>query len=142
MKTLGIDFGERRIGLALSDAEGRIALAHGAIERRSDRQAIEEIAALVEAEAVGALVVGEPRRPSDGAATAAALRARTFGERLARRTGLPVAFVDETLSSVEAEERLREAGVPVSRRAARRDALAAEIVLQEALDRARGREPR
>lgn len=135
MRTLGIDFGERRIGLALSDAEGRFALPSRVLERTSDAAAIAEISALVAAEAVAALVVGEPRRPADGQATAAGRRAHRFGEKLATATGLPVEWIDESLTSREAEARLRAAGVRPARRAARRDALAAQILLQEALDR-------
>lgn len=135
MRTLGIDFGERRIGLAISDPEGRFALPWRTLERASDAAALAELAALVDAEQIVALVVGEPLRPADGRLTDAARRVRGFGEKLARRTGLPVEWIDETLTSREADERLREAGVPRAQWAARRDALAAQIVLQEALDR-------
>lgn len=135
MRTLGIDFGEKRIGLALSDPEGRFALPWKTIARSSDRQAIAELAELAAAEQVEALAIGEPRRPADGAATSAAQRVRAFGERLAVATGLPVEWVDETLTSAEADARLAEAGVPRARRAGRRDAVAAQIVLEEALAR-------
>jgi putative Holliday junction resolvase len=135
MRTLGIDFGERRIGLAISDPDGRLALPWRTLERSSDARAIAEIAALVEAERIEAIALGEPRRPADGAATAAARRVRGFGEKLARATGRPLEWIDETLTSREADERLREAGVPRAQWAARRDAVAAQIVLQEALDR-------
>jgi len=135
MRTLGIDFGERRIGLAISDPEGRFALPWRTLERASDAAAVAAIAAIVEAEQVAAIVVGEPLRPADGAPTAAARRARSFGEKLARATGRPVEWIDESLTSAEADERLSAAGVPRAGRAARRDAVAAQIVLQEALDR-------
>jgi len=135
MRTLGIDFGERRIGLAISDPDGRLALPWRTLERQSDARAVAEIAALVAAEQVESIVVGEPRRPADGAATAAARRVRRFGEKLARATGRPVEWIDETLTSREAEQRLREAGVPRAQWAARRDAVAAQVVLEEALDR-------
>ena len=135
MRTLGIDFGERHIGLALSDPEGRFALPSRVLERRSDAEAIAEIAALVVAEGVAALVVGEPRRPADGAPTATGRRARRFGERLAAATGLPVEWIDESLTSHEAAARLRESGARRARRQTRSDALAAQILLQEALDR-------
>jgi putative Holliday junction resolvase len=144
MRALGIDFGEKRIGLALSDPEGRLALPRGALARRSDRQALAELLALVRAEGVEALAIGEPRRPADGAAGDAARRVRAFGEQLARASGLPVVWVDETLTSAAADARLAEAGVPRARRAGRRDAIAAQIVLEEALPAiaalARGRE--
>jgi putative Holliday junction resolvase len=135
MKTLGIDFGERRIGLALSDPEGRLALPLRTLERTDDRRVIELIEAVVREEEVALLVVGEPRRPSDGGQTAASRRVRSFGEKLARATGLPVEWIDESHTSQEAESRLREAGVSAAQRARRIDAVAAQIVLQEALDR-------
>ena len=140
MRTLGIDFGERRIGLALSDPAGRFALPYRTLERANDRAAIAEIAEIARSEEVAALVLGEPRRPADGAATAATARVRAFGARLASATGLPVEWVDESLTSRAAEERLRAAGVRPARRDALRDEIAAQIVLQEALDRRRRRE--
>lgn len=135
MRALGIDFGERRIGLALSDPEGRFALPHGMVERSSDRDAVAEIARLVAAEGIELLVLGEPRRPSDGRAGDAAARVRGFAAKLARATGLAVEWVDETLTSREAAERLRAAGAPRRARRERLDAVAAQILLQEALDR-------
>lgn len=135
MRTLGIDFGEKRIGLALSDPEGRLAVPWKTLARSSDRQALAELASITAAEGVEALVIGEPRRPSDGAATEAARRVRAFGEKLAAATGLSVEWIDESLTSAEADARLAEAGVPRARRAERRDAIAAQIVLEEALAR-------
>lgn len=138
MRTLGIDFGEKRIGLALSDPEGRFALPYRTIARTSDREALALLAAIVRDEEVEALAIGEPRRPADGAPTAGSRRARAFGERLAAVTSLPVAWVDESLTSAEAEARLVAAGVPRARRAERRDQVAAQIVLEEALARRQG----
>jgi putative Holliday junction resolvase len=137
MRTLGIDFGEKRIGLALSDRDGRFALPYRTIARASDDQAIARLQTIVREEEVEALVVGEPRRAADGAPTARSRRVRAFGERLAAATALPVSWVDETLTSSEADARLAEAGVPRSRRAGRRDQIAAQIVLEEALARRR-----
>ena len=83
-------------------------------------------------------MVGEPLR-SDGSAGPPAVRARRFAARLAAASGLPVETIDETLTSREADHRLREAGVSPARRRERRDALAAQLLLQEALDRRRSR---
>ena len=138
MRTLGIDFGEKRIGLALSDRDGRFALPYRTILRKSDSEAIALLETIVREEEVEALAFGEPRRPADGAPTAGSRRARAFGERLAAATALPIAWVDESLTSSEAEARLAEAGVPHARRAERRDQIAAQIVLEEALARRRG----
>ncbi len=133
MRTLGIDFGERRIGLALSDPAGRFALPLKTLARTSDRAAIAALVEIVREHEVEAVAIGEPL--AAGVATAAARRVRSFAGRLARATALPIVWIDETLTSAEAESRLREAGVPAARRAERRDQLAAQTILQEALDR-------
>lgn len=136
MRWLGIDFGERRIGVAISDPEGRLAVPLTTLERTSDRAAVGELVALARREGVGALAVGEPRN-LDGSRGPAAERARGFAAKLARATGLPLELVDEALTSVEAAERLAAAGIDARRRAGKLDAVAAQIVLQEALDRVR-----
>lgn len=137
MRALGIDFGERRIGLAISDPAGRFALPLATVERRSDRVAVAQIAEIASREGVERLVVGEPVS-LDGSRGDAASRARRFGAKLASRTGLPLTFVDEALTTVEATARLRAAGVDPRREPERIDALAAQILLQEALDRPEG----
>lgn len=129
MRALGIDFGEKRIGLAVSDPEGRWALPLATLGRRTDRRAAYQIAELARREEIGLLVLGEPRG-LDGEPGPAAERVRRFGARLARATGLPLYWVDETLTTVEAGQRLRP-GADVT---AHRDAVAAQIILQEALD--------
>jgi putative Holliday junction resolvase len=127
---LGIDFGERRIGLAISDPKGRWAMPLATLERTTDRRAAYEIAALVRREEVRALVLGEPRHPSSGQPQEAVERIRRFGARLGRITGLPVAFQDETLTTAEAGARLEAAGLDTE---AHLDAHAAQVILQEAL---------
>jgi putative Holliday junction resolvase len=143
-RLLGIDYGTKRIGIALSDPEGRLAVPWGAVRHRDDRSAVRQIAALAEREGVSGFVVGEPRR-LDGTRGEMAERVGRFVERLARTTGLPVETIDESLTSVEAERRLRDSGVDPASAPERIDALAAQILLQEALDRRAGRrgaEPR
>lgn len=132
MRALGIDFGERRIGLAISDPEGRWALPLETFERRSDRQAAHRIADVVRREGVERLVLGEPRQ-FDGTPGESAERVRRFGARLAKITGLEVEAVGEALTTVEATARLEAVpGKTVSQGAI--DAVAAQILLQEALD--------
>lgn len=133
-RALGVDFGERRIGLALSDPEGRMAVPLTTVERHTDRRAAAEIADLARRHGATVLVVGEPRR-LDGRAGDAAARARRFAAKLEARAGLPVVLVDEALTSVEAERRLAESGADAHERHRRVDAVAAQILLQEALDR-------
>lgn len=138
MRALGIDFGERRIGIAISDPEGSYALPRETLARSDDRSALAAIAAIAEREGIAWIVVGEPLR-ADGSAGPPALRARRFAARLHAASGLPVETIDETLTSREADSRLREAGLPPAQRRERRDALAAQLLLQEALDRRRER---
>ena len=104
------------------------------IERQTDRRAIYRIADLARAEGVELLVLGEPLG-LDGEAGSAVPRIRRFGDRLARVTGLPIRWVNEALTTVEATARLRDADLDRPGRPGRRDAVAAQILLQEALDR-------
>jgi putative Holliday junction resolvase len=134
MRSLGIDFGEKRIGLAVSDTAGRLAVPLTTLTRRNDRSALRQIAEIARREGVGRLVLGEPAG-LDGKRGPAAARVRRFGERLAEMTGLPLELVDESLTSVEAARRLREAGIGTRRQPERIDAVAAQILLQEVLDR-------
>jgi len=137
MRALGIDFGERRIGLALSDPDGRLALPLRVLERTSDAAAVAAIAELAREQEVELLVVGEPRRVAGGAESETLRRARSFGEKLGAATGLPLEWIDESFTSAAAAERLREAGLDARRARGRIDAVAAQILLQEALDRRR-----
>lgn len=139
-RALGIDFGEKRIGLAVSDPEGRWALPLTTLERQTDRRAAYAIASIARTEEVEVLVLGEPLG-ENGEVGEAALRIRRFGERLQRAARMPVVRVDERLTTVEASERLRQAGLEgrvhprdFSKQNAKRDTVAAQILLQEALD--------
>ena len=133
MRSLGIDFGERRIGLAISDDEGRLALPLGVLERDTDRRAVYKIADLAKRERVRLLVLGDPRG-LDGSAGEAVDRVHRFGRKLEKASGLAVRFVDEALTTVEAAARLAEAGRDTRADRSLRDAVAAQILLQQALD--------
>ena len=122
--------GEKRMGLAISDEEARVATPLATIERKSDAQVIGVIAEIIEAEGVGHLVLGEPRR-LDGSRGPAAERVASFAAKLGDGTGLEITLVDEALTTHEAAERLAER--PGSKRDLL-DAVAAQIILQEALD--------
>ena len=128
MRFLGIDFGERRIGLAVSDQQARIATPLEIVERVSDVQAIDEIIAVIEREKIGGLVMGEPLR-LDGSRGGAAERTASFARKLGRAADLEIRFVDEALTSHAAAER-------VGADSPQLDAVAAQIILQEALDAA------
>jgi putative Holliday junction resolvase len=134
MRSLGIDFGEKRIGLAISDPDGRLAVPLATLERRNDRSALRQIAEIVRREGVERLILGEPKG-LDGRGGENAERVRRFGARLAAMTGLPLERVDEALTSAEAASKLRQAGIGSRREPGRIDAVAAQILLQEVLDR-------
>ena len=134
---MGIDFGERRTGVALSDPTGTLASPFETIERRAGQRlplkALEEIA---RAQGVVALVVGVPIDLA-GEETEWTLRVRAAGEELARRLGLPVEFVDERFTSVQAQRAVRSSGLPKRERERkdRVDRAAAALILQGWLDR-------
>lgn len=138
LRLLAIDFGERRIGLAVWSAESGIALPLEVVVRRSDDQAIAEIAARATREQVDRLVVGEPRNV-DGSTGPAAERARRFATKLGRATGLPCDLTEETLTTVEATERLRAAGLSERALRTKVDAVAAQVLLEQYLAERRPR---
>lgn len=136
MRALGIDFGEKRIGLAISDPDGRVAVPLLTFERRDDPRAARRIAAIARDEAVAMLVMGEPRTLA-GQRGEAAERVARFGKRLTDATGLPLLWVEEALTSHEARDRLRRSGVDLAKHPERLDSAVAQMLLQEALDRRR-----
>jgi putative Holliday junction resolvase len=127
MPIAGIDFGRKRIGLAVSD--GQAAYPLGIIERRSLKSDLETIRARLADRGVSLIVVGLPLN-MDGSEGPSARAARAFAEHLGRATGLPVEMFDERLTSFEADERLHEASTPRTAKKAARDAVAAAIILE------------
>ena len=105
VRILAIDFGEKRIGLATSDATGTLATARKTLERKSDEAAAREILAFCAEEEVGLILLGIPRSP-EGVESPFAARIRSFAAKLAARTAIPVRFHEETLTSDEALRRL------------------------------------
>ena len=133
MRILGVDLGDRRIGLAVADTDARVAAPVGAIDRAGGADACEAVAEAARARGVDAVVVGLPLLMS-GAAGTQAREAREFAALLAERAGLPVHTWDERLSSVEAERLLREAGGRRKPKPGEQDAMAAALILQAYLD--------
>jgi putative holliday junction resolvase len=139
VRVLGIDYGARRIGLALSDASATLASPWRAVERPSSERAtldflVSEIESLVAAdEGLDAVVVGWPRR-LDGSPTHQTSIVETLAHALEARIHLPVVLQDERLSSHEAESRLARREPDWRKRKARLDAAAAAVILQDYLD--------
>ena len=131
---LGIDYGTKRIGLAVSDPDATIASPLRTIQSRGDAgQDAMAVAAVAREYEVDELVVGLPLN-MDGTEGEQAKICRTFGEALQRETGLPVSYCDERLSSFAADELLRPAELTRKKKKARRDRIAAQITLQSFLD--------
>jgi putative Holliday junction resolvase len=131
VRWLGIDFGERRVGVALGDPVSGLATPWGTLVRRSDQQLVVELARLAREQAVTGLVLGRPERP-DGTPSPTAPRVSSFASKLAAAVDLPLTWVPEALTTVAAAERLRDAGVDLRRHPERLDAVAAQILLEEA----------
>jgi putative Holliday junction resolvase len=130
VRVLAVDFGEKRIGLAVSDETGRVVVPVGAVSRASDAQAAADVARAAKEREVSHVVVGLPRN-LDGSEGAIARRARNFARRLGEASGLPVDLHGEALTSVAADAALDDAGVATRGRAGRRDAEAAAILLRD-----------
>lgn len=134
-RALGLDVGDRRIGVALSDPTGMLATPLAAIDRRAAQGGMETVARLARENEAATIVVGMPLS-LDGSAGPQAQAVRAFIVALQAVCSLPVHTVNEQYTSAEAERRLREVGVEPSREPGRVDALAAAIILQEWLDAA------
>ena len=137
MRWLAIDHGTKKVGLALSDELEILASPFEVWPQEGDRT-LDRLVRLCREEGVQALAVGLPRH-KDGAESATAPAARTFGETLAVRTGLPLCFADEHLTSAEADRLLRERGVKPEKRKALLDAAAAAVILGGLLETRRSR---
>ena len=131
---MGLDVGDVRIGVALSDETGTLASGLVTLEAVGPRKDAQALAALAREHGVGEVVVGLPLR-LDGSLGSQAEKVVAFAERLRRVLRLPVVMRDERLTSVAAGERLAEAGVKRRDRKARIDQAAAALILQEHLDR-------
>lgn len=135
---LAIDVGERRIGLALSDPDQRLAHPLATLERRAgQRFPMQRLRHHLDAAHPVGIVVGLPLTP-EGREDAAALEARDVGTLITAKTGLPVEYVDERFTSARAHGAIRELGGKTRGRKGEVDRLAATVLLQHYLDRVPG----
>jgi putative Holliday junction resolvase len=139
-RVLGIDFGTRRIGLAVSDPLGLTAQGLPTLTRRNKRQDLNFLRSLARRYEVSLIVLGNPinMNGSEGQQSA---KAREFARELEQRLSLQVCLWDERLTSIEAERMLRESGVEPARNVEAVDRLAAVILLQNYLDSYRSSHP-
>ena len=140
VRTLALDVGAVRIGVALSDETGTLASGLVTLRAVGPRKDAQAVAALVRGHGVGEVVVGLPLR-LDGTVGSRAEEVLAFVERLRRALRVPVVTRDERLTSVAAGERLADAGVRRRDRRARIDQAAAALILQEHLDSRRAGAP-
>jgi putative holliday junction resolvase len=140
---VGLDLGDRTIGVAVSDGLRSIATPLGTVRRKKFTADVERLLAMLGARRIGGWVLGLPINMT-GEEGPRAQSARAFGRNLARLVEAPIAFWDERLSTVAAERALLEADTSRRRRAEVIDHVAAAYILQGALDRlsALAREPR
>jgi putative Holliday junction resolvase len=129
-----VDYGDVRIGLAVCDADRRIASPLDTYTRRSAEQDADYFRKLAVAESAVGCVVGLPLMPRSGDEGTKAKECREFGSWLGEATGLPVAFHDERFTTAAAEDALWDAGLSHKKRRSRRDRVAAQLILQAFLD--------
>lgn len=132
-RSLGLDIGDKRIGVALSDPQGILASPLTIINRKDEAADIEAIIDIIGQHQVGQIIVGLPRS-MDGSLGRQAEKVKAFVGQLCGHIEIPLEFRDERLSTVAAKRLMREAGVKKRREKARDDAIAAAIILQGYLD--------
>ena len=138
MRMLAVDLGSRRVGLALSDEGGRFATPYDVLNVTSPEQARDEVLRVIEKEGVERVVVGLPLNMDDSVGPQAR-KAAEWGREIESRSGKPVIFVDERLSSFDAEQQLidrKRGGEKITRQRKKEqlDAIAAASFLQAFLD--------
>lgn len=136
MIALGLDVGDSRVGLAVSDESGTLARPYGVYQRQEEESDVAELATVARALEAKVVVVGLPLN-MNGTAGGQAQKAEALGRAVAGRAGLPMELVDERLTTQEAERVLQEAGLDRRRRRLVQDALAAVLILQAWLDEQR-----
>ncbi len=142
MKYLGLDYGSKTVGVAVTDATGTVIREVEIIRRHKEkalRRTCARIEEIISAEKAEAVVIGLPLN-MDGSEGERAEKARTFGEMVARRTGLPVRFQDERLTTVEADGIMDENGIRNEKdRKSHVDSVAAAVILGDFLNSGKDR---
>ena len=134
MKVMGIDYGKARIGVALSDIMGFLASPHSTLKRTTIESDIEYLKKIINEFNVKTVVIGLPFEMS-GNKGSIALDTEEFALVLKREANVEIVFVDERLSSIEAEEQLKLTVKSWEKRKQLLDQVAASIILQSYLDR-------
>lgn len=136
MRIIGLDYGTKTVGVAISDESQIIASPHITIERKHPtklRQTYAKIEEIIKEYEVGLIVLGYPKNMNNTEGERAQAT-KEFGENLERRTGISVELVDERLTTMQADRILDATGVALSARKEHIDKMAAAIILQNYLD--------
>lgn len=136
MRILGLDYGDKTVGVAVTDELGFTAQPVTTVVRERSsklRKTYQELEKIIEQYSVEKIVVGMPYN-MDGSEGERTEKTRAFISELSRRTGLEIIEVDERLTTVEADEVLQDMGVPASERKAYIDKIAAAIILKSYLN--------
>ena len=133
MRSLGLDIGDKRIGVALSDSEGILASPLTIINCRDEAANIEAITDIISQHQAEQIIVGLPRS-MDGSLGQQAEKVTVFTQKLCNHTDVPVEFRDERLTTVSAKRLMQATKSKKSLRKARDDAIAAALILQGYLD--------
>lgn len=133
MRVLGLDVGDRRIGVAVSDPLGLTAQRLDNLERQGAQKDVEAVCALVEQYGVGTIVVGLPLT-MQGEQGPQAKKVSAFSQALRGRVSVPIHMVDERLTTVQGERALIEMKTSRRKRKQMIDAVAAQLILQQFLD--------
>ena len=140
MRILGLDYGSETVGVAVNDGLGLTVQPVETIVRKEEnklRRTCARIEELVREYGISEIVLGLPLN-MDGSEGKRAEKTRAFGDMLARRTGLPVVYQDERLTTVEADEILTDSGIRRQDRKTYIDQIAAVLILEEYLRRGNG----
>lgn len=132
MRFLGIDYGEKRIGLSFGDDLGLASPLPAAVQRTKEER-LRQIGEVIRQRKITDLVIGHPLN-MNGSAGFKAKEVEQFADRLRERFGLPVHLVDERLTSFEAEVRMKNRGRKTIRSSGEIDSMAAALILQDFLD--------
>ena len=135
MRILGLDYGSKTVGVAMTDALGMTVQPYKTIQRDREsklRQTLSEIAEIVEQYQIKKIVMGLPLNMDDTEGDRAA-KTRDFAEKLKLRVAVPIEFTDERLTTMEAEESLDQSGIPRSEQKKVIDQVAAQLILEQYL---------
>jgi putative Holliday junction resolvase len=133
MKLMGIDYGRRRIGIAVSDDEGTLARSVGIVDRKARPNGIDELIRVISEERPAAIVFGLPLGVDDEE-TVMSKEVREFAAAIGRRVTVPIHFVDESFTSKKAAELMMHRKKKVRTDKSLSDRVAACLILQEYID--------